>query len=1296
MDIKFKLNLNMKNPASNSIKKFSKIITKKNINLESDIQFLLENQIITSYFEPLIIKHCNSIGINADDLIIDSYSVESKTSDVAIFFNTEDIERYSLKPSIYARSNTDKSEVRLFCEQIDNTSIRWYWNESEKETVFLDRNNHILKKIIGGINYYIESDLTPNKTYSRKIIINGVESLICSLTLKENIKTSVYDYFTVEDRDETIFTADDIYSSRLKAFSSGVGDSLSCKLFKQIDTDYGKKFRLLNRIYGIRASNVVKHHTTKFKYRYKMIGTIDYPSYDGSVKVNVTATPIDKNGNPNGAAIPCERTLEYSFDTNSQVADIYIEDLIPSLIKNYSVQYKISVTLTDVKGELTIHSHENGYRKSVFNGSQIVKFTEKGYYNSKFSISSAMMTKSKDFIEYHPPKTYEPLVGIVNGDFEVTESGKKDMISSAYMFAPPESVYNKKYYCEIEEVKPDSSYVKYKFFSELDTKDHTLVNGDTIYFSSDAIVENDIEYKDFLAQVEVGEYYIDDSRKHIYNYKLQDLAVNPDRYKRFELSVVGSSSDINILEHNKILDVDEDNKINTDVKVVVRAVQNAIAKWEPLIHNGYYYYNQEERFLYTSCMMDGHDKILDNVFTEYPIAIKVLVVASDTPGPIEIYDIPKAKKSELWTNRTLYFWYKNRIWPRPIAVSGKYYDFLEEYVYESEPFLFTKRPTSIKSITWDQVCTLNNSIDVYAISYNEVYGEWDEPVKLTHNAPLPENIKLSKIIKLRYILKPSRIPNLVVSTQLFSCENNWESFVDKYLSNNIYYKKEHLKPKSYKSVGNYISTIYDLGDTALTEKQRSIMLNLSHAGEVNIYVQHSDLKSDLENKMDNSTWIEATNKVATTNLKRYCRFKIEMKNKSKIYHMNLTLTRYEYDDNYDNFMPSFGNLRVQAEYNPILSKNIYEQVTAQSLEFDNKEHIIIPSLYEFVEGMAKSQKFEVANVLEYSISCYGELKDDFVIRYNQNSLTNESVYIQSKYIKYDLELMIKNQNGVVFDITDDRLEVSPIPQQYSPIVIIEENVGNINITSNDTEPMTNTFFVDENGELSLFNEEKFESLGFKTLYLSYTDIDEASVVIEINGTPTTEYGITNNIIEFKNKIARGYTVTVRYKIRNSYCVNYDYENDKAIIEFNKEMGASVEKVRIFYETNKETAIKKIDDINLNPIYNLAYSGYIYICDYSLDPHSVAIYPASNSIYANGRDDMVVMVVVRDKNNNPVENVDVNIACAYGTIIKKNPTTDTNGIMPCIYTSAAINCIDTIKVTASQNVKAKATIVNRKL
>lgn len=1295
MDIKYKINLTLKNIKTNKLKTLTKTITKKNVIIEKNIPLLLDNSTIKSYFNTNINKLCKDTNIRNEDLSIYSYNIESKTENVSVYFDVDDINTYSFKPRIYAKTNFNKGELNLFCEQIDSNTIKWYWNVSSEKAKLIDEKNNIITETSNYINYYIESDLDVNKTYTRILVIGDVKSLECSLTLKNGVKSSVYSSLILDDRNEDIIENDNIYSSRLSAFSSGVGDNLDCKLFKPDDANYGKKFMLLNKIYGIRASNTIKHHTVKFKYRYKMIGTIDYPSYDGHAKVSITATPISKTTNePIGTDIHCDKPLEYIFDNNIQVADIYFKDIIPELDSTKATKYKFNITLSELKGELTIYSYTKGYRKCSFNNNKIT-FTEYGYGDDKINITSSMIMKQMEYIDFYPPKHYEPLVNVVNGDFEVREDGKKDYTETAYVFAPPESVYDKKYYCVIEEVSPEAAYVKYKFNGEGQNEDYTTINGDTIVFSSDAIIENDTEYRDFLAQVEEGEYYLDDNRRHTYNYKLSDLSVNVDKYKRFELDVVPNTNEISILDHTKEL-VIEDGKVNTDVTVSLRSINSAIAKWEVLIHNGYYYYNQEERFLYSKSVMDGHNMILEDVFTKYQVATKISVEASDKAGEIEHYDVLKSNKEDLWLDRNLFFWYQNRIWPAPINVSGNYYDFLEEYIYESEPFKFNNKPTSIESITWDQVCSENNSIDVYVISYNQVYGQWNDPVKIEFGGDVPDELKSSKIIKLRFVLKPSRRPNLVTKNILFSSENNWNIYMDSFLSNNIYFKQEHIKPKSIKSDGIYISNIFDLGDTALDLKERSITPNISNIGDVEFYVQDSDNKIDLENRLDNSKWVKMNINSTNRNLKRYCRFKIVLKPNSKIYYMNLILTRYEYDDNYSKYIPSIGNIRIVAEYNPILSTNIYEQIVVKELPFDSNDHVVISSLSDFIYQMSLSQKFEMNNIINFSVLGYGEMKDDFTVKYNQNEITTDPVILSSNRIDYDSELIEKNQNGVIFEVSNNTLEVSPIPQQYAPVIISEEYDNFTKVTSNDIEPLTNVFFIDENGEFSLYNTEKFISLGFKTLYLQYTGIDESSVTVDINNVSVTNFHVIDNVIQFDDVIEKDYIITIKYKLKDSYCINYDYENDKAIINFNKGNNSNIEKIRIFYETDKESSTRKLENINLNPIYNTIYNGYIYICDYSLSPSSISLHPSTTFLYANGKDEANILILIKDKYNNPIENAKANIVCANGTITKLSDVTDENGIIPCIYKSANIDCIDTIKAIAAPDVKASINITNRKL
>ena len=192
MDIKYKINLTLKNIKTNELKTLTKTITKKNVNIEKNIPLLLDNSTIKSYFNTNINKLCKDTNISNEDLSIYSYNIESKTDNISVYFDVDDISKYSSNPRIYAKTNFTKEELNLFCEQIDSTTIKWYWNVSSEKAKLIDEKNNVITETSNYINYYIESDLDVNKTYTRILVIDDVKSLECSLTLKNGVKSSVY------------------------------------------------------------------------------------------------------------------------------------------------------------------------------------------------------------------------------------------------------------------------------------------------------------------------------------------------------------------------------------------------------------------------------------------------------------------------------------------------------------------------------------------------------------------------------------------------------------------------------------------------------------------------------------------------------------------------------------------------------------------------------------------------------------------------------------------------------------------------------------------------------------------------------------------------------------------------------------------------------------------------------------------------------------------------------------------------------------------------------------------------
>ncbi|UDN60644.1 Ig-like domain-containing protein [Clostridioides sp. ES-W-0016-02] len=1226
MDLNFEIKLIIENTEINKLISFNKHIIKKNLKLYPHEELEVDSKEITKYFAKELDRYSIENNIHISKLMVDGYEIESLTEGVYIFFKTENTESFSLSPSIVAVLEEEKNVI-----------------------------------------------------------------------IKEN-KVLSYTKFKLPERVEIVPYMNINIASRMKAFQSGIGDYNDCKLYKSEDTTYKKTFKLLNKIYGIRASNKVKYNTIKFYYRYKMEAKTNYITYDSKVSIRVSAREVSQirekiEGEPFGPTYKSELDLDYVFDEHTQVADIYLYSLIPELKnKDYSKRYKFDIEVYNIKGPVRIYSYTHGYRDFLEDNKADanVKFSEYGYFDHKVCIKAVEVIRQKEYIEIFPPLEYDSLVGAINGDFEVSENGKKDMVDTAPVFEASLDVYDRKYYCIIEKFSPEEAYVLYEFDNQVDEEDYTLINGDKIKFYSDSIISDSTEYKEFLGQVDRGEFIIDDNRKHTYVYGLTEFSLNSNEYKRFELVVEASISDVMILDYPKVLTI-RYGYIDDIIIVSLRTLQNALARWCPSIHNGYYYYNQEEYYLYNKCNMNGQEKILQDTFNKFRILIKITLNVSEPTGQFERYDIRKFNKKDLLLDSSKFVYKDNMLWPKPIKYyNDYYYDFLEEYIYETTPFLFNKKPTSIQEISWIQKSNEFSTVDVFYVGHNDIYGEWMQPVKLIYGEPIPLNLILCKVFKLRFILKPSKMPKLQHRELIYECESDWRNFIDSFLSFNFYYREEVLMPLSDNSISISITNIIDLGDTIeTTENLKYIMPSMKFDGEVEFYVQDDNVLLNLEGKLNSDKWIQVENntKIET---KRFVRFKIVLKEGAKLYSLNLKVGRYEYTGmNLETFLPSIGDIKVKATYNPTEYSSKYENIISYNLPYDTQPYTIIKNIEEYAETVAKANNFKLENIKSIKFTKVDVYSEEYNILYDgDDKVTKKPIKAQSLYLSESDFIVESEQDGIIFKVPYTKtIRMSPIPQQYSPIIIYEIGIE---------EPYTQVFFVSETGEYSLESEEKFESLGFKTLYLQNIDIDETTIVITINEVLMKDYTIENNVIVFEKEVPKGKIINVRYKIKNSFIALYDYEKDEVEIKLHKFEEKYPNKVKVYFETHKTSSLKELKHISLNPIYNTLYNGYIYISDYTLEPYFLRIYSETNFVFANGKDDISILISVTDMYNNPVEGAFVNIESALGTIEKLNDRTDINGIIPCIYTSWTGDCIDVIKAIANENAKDEITIVNRKI
>lgn len=1334
--LQYKITITMENLVTNTLAELSKTITKSNIELTSTEPVQLDKKNLIDYFSREIGRYCSRNNISKNDLALYGYEIISYTNLVKIYFNTDDTNVFSYEPAIMAILSETKDVPVLACVQLYDNVVKWYWEASDEIRYLKDENDNIIYQVPSGIGYYIESDLKTGGTYTRYLsavnsALEELQSLPCSITLLKKTEDSTYPVFEVQDRDETVYEITKGYPSKLKAFSSGVGDNNDCLLYKASDISLSHKFKLYNKIYGIRASNDIRHHSIKFKYRFKLVGEVPYIGYKAKFTIRVTAQECNdiktdsKGEKLYGEPMVCEKNLTYTLDDKTQVAEVYLYQFFPGvLVENYKKRYKFTIEVFDTSGQAIVYSHHYGARAIKNNNS--FSWSEHGYFDHMFTVAAKAIELTKEYVEWYPTASYDPLIGVINGDFECSTDGLKDLHVHMNSFDTSNSVRNKKYYCVFEVISPDSAYVQFKWDHPVTDEEYTKINGDGITFYSESIFADDSEHSEFITQTEIGPYIIDDNRAHKYIYDISGISVNLSAYKRFELKIVPSINDIIIISDIPELAIKEDGSIDTPVTVTCRNLQSATAKWSPSIHNGYYYYNQNEYFLFSKCVPDGKNLIEEDVYQLKDIQVKLVMEEEGEQKENKTYSYHLTTKEDLLLDSYHYEWAENMIWPKAIETYNEYYNqYAAFYEYYTKPFTFEDMPTHYSKITWDEAGTPNSKVEVYAYTYDEINGIYNAPVRIYKDQPIPSSLQLSRTLILKFVLKPSRKPKLKTRTIFYDCESDWRNNMLTFLSYNIYYSQEILMPQSYSVDGVYVSTFIDLGDTSEEIKGRSVKFNPTYEGEVEFYIIHADTKDDLTDTIRYSDWQKVDINTTKTDLKRFVRYMIVLKPNSKIYYMEMTVQRYEYtNQNREDYLPGFGNINVEArslydyylfhhndscaypnethisetypkcsecgldestctsvEHIISTDKTKYEYIFTHLLKYNSQDELLIKDFKAELNNLSQGLGFKVENIVDTAFYPYGDTVD-----FSMSIIGNE-VYIKSDDILYDEKLLENNQSGAQYNITNNTITLSPIPQQYAPIIIYCDDRD---------EAYTQVFFTDENYNYVLTNTEEFESLGFQTLYLKYLNIDIKSLRVEIDYKEYLEYTIKDNVIIFNKKIESGKIIKVTYKLLYSFVANYDYSKDTFKIEFNKETGAQVQNMKIFYETNKISSYRQLSDISFNPIYSARYNGYVFICDYVDKPRTVTIYPSSDYIYANGLDTMNVLIQVLDKNSNPIENVKVNIAASKGNIYIKNEKTDSNGVIHCKYTASAENCIDTIKAIVSEDVRDEVKIYNRKL
>jgi hypothetical protein len=907
-----------------------------------------------------------------------------------------------------------------------------------------------------------------------------------------------------------------------------------------------------------------------------------------------------------------------------------IADLV-TLLPDESYDFRLFIV--DFTGNISINGTEYHDGDSIyFNSDSDTEFT----------------IEANDIVIYKPwEETKTGFSGIVNGKepYRKAYDGKQDYIVNLEPFDLPDGLINLRQTVEIENT-PEIIIVRFEHEVEPGVSN---VNGDLAYFTCGSLMPWTFVTDWVSTSVESDLFTLDSVLPSVVNIKVY----NP-KYEDYKDSVISNihavitSNDPNVkvISYDKSELTFEPEEDYREIPVTVKALPSAMSQWYPVIHNGYYYINNHEYFLYSKNTPDGEYSEEDQIVTKDLVYAIDIIMKSSSPEGVMAFNDSTAPDFTKGTKDGVVF--RNAGLECAYISDTQYYKEFANGTYTSEEILLDKEtPVEYLNTTYRSNTPDGTEIRLYMSAYDYTAKTWTDWVYVQNNT-VPQML-VSKRIKYKVTLKPL---NEIAEMQVTEVDDDLYDFfgIDGTLARNVTATSGCLENLDKSTTGEYYSVIKDYNTAVLR-----YTLEVEGTGNYTVEFATSDNKTDLT---ETATWIPAAD-AATTEMKQFVRYKVTLNGDATV----TKITRTASIRSTHNVTPNFGELTIRYVIGG--DRGVGETITQTvigKLPRDGEWHDLIDTtLQAKLYPSIVSNGFKITDLLRLSVKT-----NDSTVEFDYQPDGKSGLKARSSKI----ETAVGPTPYIKF--TDNTCVVTPIPQQFDPVIVFDEANGKY---------FTRVNFTDSEGRLTLTNVETFTGEGRSGIALSYTDIDPASLKITIDETEVDaeDYDILNNIIRFKYAIPEGAKITAEYSIKDSFIVDYNYkpEEDKAQITVHSD--SDLKKIKIYYETNKSSANLIADVINLNTLYCPENHGFIYITDDINECESVEIMMNPTTLWGNGLDSTTVYVRALDSNLNPVAGEKMIIDAIYGKIVLTDNVSDQFGVVSFKYIAPNAKGTDTITV-----------------
>ena len=740
-------------------------------------------------------------------------------------------------------------------------------------------------------------------------------------------------------------------------------------------------------------------------------------------------------------------------------------------------------------------------------------------------------------------------------------------------------------------------------------------------------------------------------------------------YDNYYLKVETDNGDVLATRYPTEVVFDDDN--NCVVPVTYRGIINATSKWSPRIHNGYYYTNQHERYLYSEFDVKADfDKTEETVYDEGTVFINFDVNMKKDGGPKEDYSINKNTIVELLQDEEKFTWEKNKGLTLKPIIEGQKYKHYEASTWYSPVILFDNPLTIANALKLDYINTdgSNTGLELFVRSFDLEEGKWTDWTPFTNNT-VPNTV-LSCGYQLKTVLSATEQHTPYEWDDYLCCYLDWVDYIDDAVSQNIVTITDHITTGIYNSDGYAISKIIQYAcptgiSLDMFTSSNKIMMNVAYSNDINDLI------------LENIQWQPMT----TVNLNmgyKYYRFRIIIPKNEKVYWVHLSVKTLETEV----VLPYIKGISMTGSYEPEDITGHFMKLETFKITKDGFYHEVVPQISDYISSEVIEKGFELNNITSIDIKSTNPdvflLFDTNILNPNPDpSLLNGSIQAAASEATIDL----LNQLPYIFT-KNNKITITGTPQQYCPITV--EDINGI--------PFKEIYNV--NPDDMVITEIHTMQTKENYIELKRNDFELETMKVWINDDEIEDYSIVNHLLMFKNFLDINDIITVTYNIKNSFYTEIDRKNNTTIItvytdkdtfalpdEYEETIDDITithrKKFKVMFETNKQTNKFVAKKLSLNPVYRTDYSGFIYLTEEHNVPYKIKIWCNPKRVKAGGLDSVDVQVEVLDIINNPVIAKEVKIDCNNGTLRCDDYETDMNGVVHAIYESSYFSGVDTI-------------------